>query len=89
MTDPVYEDAAQQLKEFNGMKLMSTTKVGLDIEDDKVKNYYEELIASAHQLQWTGQSHCLAPIDMDCGQRSHVWLGIHCSQCLQHAFSPS
>ena len=32
MSDPVYEEAEQQLKEFNGKKLKSTTKEGLDIE---------------------------------------------------------
>ena len=89
MIDPVYEDAVQQLKEFNGKKLMSTTKVGLDIEDDEVQKLLEELIASAHQRQCTGQSPCLAPMDMDCEQRCHVWLWIQRSQCLQHAFSPS
>ena len=34
MSDPVYEEAEQQLKEFNGKKLKSTTKEGLDIEVD-------------------------------------------------------
>jgi molecular chaperone HtpG len=34
MVDPVHVDAVQQLKEFNGKKLKSTTKEGLDIEDE-------------------------------------------------------
>ena len=33
MIDPVYEDAVQQLKEFNGMKLMSTTKASCNLMD--------------------------------------------------------
>merc|ERR1712060_883167 len=34
MVDPVDEYAVQQLKEFDGKKLKSTTKEGLDIEDE-------------------------------------------------------
>ena len=34
MSGPVYEEAEQQLKEFNGKKLKSTTKEGLDIKVD-------------------------------------------------------
>merc|ERR1712203_1342670 len=37
MVDPVDEYAVQQLKEFDGKKLKSTTKEGLDIEDVKAE----------------------------------------------------
>ena len=38
MIDPVDEYSVQQLKEFDGKKLKSTTKEGLDIEDEDEKN---------------------------------------------------
>ena len=50
MVDLVYEDAVQQLKEFNGKKLKSTTKEGLDIEDDDEKKKLEELKAMFQPL---------------------------------------
>merc|ERR1712032_1706006 len=37
MVDPIDEYAVQQLKEFDGKKLKSTTKEGLDIEDEDEK----------------------------------------------------
>ena len=43
MVDPVDEHAVQQLKEFDGKKLKSTTKEGLDIGDDDEKKTLEEL----------------------------------------------
>merc|ERR1739838_134423 len=43
MVDPVDEYAVQQLKEFDGKKLKSTTKEGLDIEDEDEKKKLEEL----------------------------------------------
>ena len=46
MVDPVDEYAVQQLKEFDGKKLKSTTKEGLDIEDEDEKKKLEELKAS-------------------------------------------
>jgi molecular chaperone HtpG len=43
MTDPIDEYAVQQLKEFDGKKLISATKEGLDIaEDDDEKAAFEE-----------------------------------------------
>ena len=45
-----YEDAVQQLKELNGKKLKSTTKEGLDIEDDHEKEKLEELKAMFQPL---------------------------------------
>ena len=38
MCDPIDEYAVQQLKEFDGNKLKSCTKEGLDIDDDEKKN---------------------------------------------------
>jgi len=43
MVDPIDEYATQQLKEFDGKKLKSTTKEGLDIEDEDEKKKIEEL----------------------------------------------
>ena len=37
MIDPIDEYSVQQLKEFDGKKLKSTTKEGLDIEDEDEK----------------------------------------------------
>merc|ERR1711874_542621 len=41
MVDPVDEYAVQQLKEFEGKKLKSTTKEGLDIDDEDDKKKFE------------------------------------------------
>eukprot|EP00973_Karenia_brevis_P075458 10480910-Karenia_brevis.AAC.1 len=41
IADPVAEYAVQQLKEFGGMELKSTTKKGLDIEDEGDKKKIE------------------------------------------------
>merc|ERR1712203_52668 len=43
MVDPVDEYCVQQLKEFDGKKLKSTTKEGLDVEDEDEKKKLEEL----------------------------------------------
>merc|ERR1712144_123932 len=43
MVDPIDEYAVQQLKEFDGKKLKSTTKEGLDIDDEDEKKKLEEL----------------------------------------------
>merc|ERR1712048_1536996 len=45
MTDPIDEYAVQQLKEYDGKKLKSTTKEGLDIDDEDEKKKFEELKA--------------------------------------------
>merc|ERR1711903_42874 len=45
MVDPVDEYSVQQLKEFDGKKLKSVTKEGLDIEDEDEKKKLEELKA--------------------------------------------
>merc|ERR1712139_72061 len=50
MCDPIDEYAVQQLKEFDGKKLKSTTKEGLDIEDDDEKKKLEELKAEFEPL---------------------------------------
>merc|ERR1712196_399330 len=46
MVDPVDEYAVQQLKEFDGKKLKSTTKEGLDIGDEDEKKKVEEVMVS-------------------------------------------
>merc|ERR1712159_444301 len=50
MIDPVDEYAVQQLKEFEGKKLKSTTKEGLDIDDEDDKKKLEELKAEFEPL---------------------------------------
>eukprot|EP00438_Fugacium_kawagutii_P009906 Skav216399 [mRNA] locus=scaffold457:301634:318818:+ [translate_table: standard] len=50
MTDPIDEYATQQLKEFDGKKLKSTTKEGLDIDDEDEKKKIEELKAEFEPL---------------------------------------
>merc|ERR1711966_15913 len=50
MVDAVDEYAVQQLKEFDGKKLKSTTKEGLDIEDEDEKKKLEELKAEFEPL---------------------------------------
>merc|ERR1712057_31619 len=49
MCDPIDEYTVQQLKEFDGKKLKSTTKEGLDIEDEDEKKM-EELKAEFEPL---------------------------------------
>merc|ERR1712046_52602 len=50
MVDPVDEYAVQQLKEFDGKKLKSTTKEGLDIADEDEKKKMEEMKAEVEPL---------------------------------------
>merc|ERR1712185_534660 len=50
MVDPVDEYAVQQLKEFDGKKLKSVTKEGLDIDDEDEKKKLEELKAEFEPL---------------------------------------
>merc|ERR1712063_147507 len=51
MTDPIDEYAVQQLKEFEGKKLISATKEGLDMADDEEeKKAFEEAKAKSEGL---------------------------------------
>jgi len=51
MTDPIDEYAVQQLKEFDGKKLLSATKEGLQMsEDEDEKKQFEEAKAKAEGL---------------------------------------
>merc|ERR1711968_153053 len=50
MVDPVDEYAVQQLKEFDGKKLKSVAKEGLDLDDDDEKKKIEELKAEFEPL---------------------------------------
>jgi len=51
MVDPIDEYAVQQLKEFDGKKLLSATKEGLNIEDDEdEKKAFEEAKAKSEGL---------------------------------------
>merc|ERR1712000_276152 len=50
MVDPIDEYAVQQLKEFDGKKLKSVTKEGLDIDEKDEKKKIEELKAEFEPL---------------------------------------
>merc|ERR1712072_966714 len=50
MVDPIDEYSTQQLKEYDGKKLKSTTKEGLDIEDEDEKKKLGELKAELEPL---------------------------------------
>jgi molecular chaperone HtpG len=50
MVDPIDEYCVQQLKEFDGKKLKSTTKEGLDLEDEDETKKLEELKAEFEPL---------------------------------------
>jgi molecular chaperone HtpG len=48
MVDPIDEYAVQQMKEYEGKKLLSATKEGLDMEqDDDEKKAFEEVRGGA------------------------------------------
>merc|ERR1711964_895558 len=50
MTDPIDEYAVQQLKEYDGKKLKSVTKEGLDLDTEEEKKKFEELKADFEPL---------------------------------------
>merc|ERR1719498_1405519 len=50
MVDPIDEYCVQQLKEFDGKKLKSVTKEGLDLEDEEEKKKLEEDKANYESL---------------------------------------
>merc|ERR1712196_433270 len=50
MVDPIDEYCVQQLKEFDGKKLKSVTKEGLDLEDEEEKKTLEEQKADYESL---------------------------------------
>merc|ERR1712019_170689 len=50
MVDPIDEYGVQQLKEFDGKKLKSVTKEGLDIDGEDEKKKMEELKAEFEPL---------------------------------------
>merc|ERR1712167_114560 len=50
MVDPIDEYCVQQLKEFDGKKLKSVTKEGLDLEDEEENKTLEELKAEFEPL---------------------------------------
>lgn len=56
MTDPIDEYAVQQLKEYDGKKLICVTKEGLELpEDEEEKKRFEELKAQLEPLCKTMQ----------------------------------
>merc|ERR1712054_180616 len=50
MCDPIDEYCVQQLKEYEGKKLLAVTKEGLDLDDDDEKKKTEELKAEFEGL---------------------------------------
>jgi len=50
MVDPIDEYAVQQLKEYDGKKLKSCTKEGLELQDDAEKKTFEEVKAEFEPL---------------------------------------
>merc|ERR1719483_1541015 len=51
MTDPIDEHAVQQLKEYDGKKLVNVTKEGLDLNtSEEEKKAWEEVIAEFEGL---------------------------------------
>ena len=50
MVDPIDESGVQELKEFDGKKLKSTTKEGLAIDDEDDKKKIEEMKAEFEPL---------------------------------------
>merc|ERR1712021_117728 len=50
MVDPIDEYGVQQLKEFDGKKLKSTTKEGLELDDEDEKKKMEEMKAEFEPL---------------------------------------
>merc|ERR1719379_2159626 len=50
MCDPIDEYCVQQLKEYDGKKLKSVTKEGLDLDDEDEKKKLEELKAEFEPL---------------------------------------
>merc|ERR1740123_2976847 len=57
MVDPIDEYAVQQLKEFDGKKLKSTTKEGLDVDDEDEKKKtrgIESGVRTAHEAHERG-----------------------------------
>merc|ERR1712124_156158 len=50
MVDPIDEYCVQQLKEYDGKKLKSVTKEGLDLHDEDEKKKMEELKAEFEPL---------------------------------------
>jgi molecular chaperone HtpG len=50
LVDPIDEYAVQQMKEYNGKKLKSVTKDGLDLDDEDEKKKTEELKADYEPL---------------------------------------
>merc|ERR1719436_1861490 len=50
LVDPIDEYAVQQLKEYDGKKLKSVTKEGLDLDDEEEKKKTEELKAEYEGL---------------------------------------
>ena len=50
MIDPIDEYSVQQLKEYDGKKLKSVTKEGLELHDEEEKKTFEETKADFEPL---------------------------------------
>merc|ERR1719502_2263165 len=51
MVDPIDEYAVQQLKEFDGKKLKSASKEGLDLDDEDEKKKLEKVLVSSRMAE--------------------------------------
>jgi molecular chaperone HtpG len=70
MVDPIDEYAVQQLKEYDGKKLVCVTKEGLEIEDDEEEKKRKEELKSKFE-----------PLTKVCRPASDLTAGLNMRDC--------